>query len=306
MNSTLPQYISVPLDRDAHHYAEEFAAEQAAPAKGKQVYLNTLAVYAVHCYLKWLGVETHFINADSWHPGLRTLLNVADLVLPTGKLECRPVLPGESTLKIPLSVTQDRLGYVAVQFLSSLESVQLLGFLPAPTSDEPSEEEEKLGFYQHHLEQLQSLDTLIETIHAVNLRQWLEGIFHKDWQVPELVLIGNLRSIKNFRSTQKSNSTSRAKVINLADQLLVLVMQIIPQDTEKVNIRLRLYPGNDANYLPQSLQITLFDQTGTACIKTQARSDDNSMQLEFSCQVDERFSVNLMSDRISLTEKFVV
>ena len=299
MNSTISQYISVPLDQDAHRYAEEFAAEQATPEKGKQVYLNTLAVYAVHSYLKWLGVECDLTVSDSWHPGLRALFNVADLVLPNiGKLECRPVLPGERTLKIPLEVTQDRIGYVAVQFHQQLDSVQLLGFTPAMTSDEPLEE--------LHLQQLQSLVTLIETIHMVNLRQWLEGIFKQDWQAPELVLAGNLRRIQNFRNIQTNNSTTRAKVIHLAGHPLVLVVQVTPQHTEEVNIRLRLYPSNNVNYLPQDLQIILFDQAGTACMQAQTRSTNDCIQLEFDCQLGEKFSVNVILEKTSLTEKFVV
>jgi hypothetical protein len=299
MNSTLFQCISVPLDHEAHRYAEEFAAEQATPEKGKQVYLNILAVYAVHSYLKWLGVETDLTAGNSWHPGLRALLNVADLVLPNiGKLECCPVLPGESTLKIPLEVTQDRIGYVAVQFHSSLDSVQLRGFVPASTFTQLPEE--------IHLEQLQSLDILIETIHTVHLRLWLEGIFQKDWQIPESTMAGNFRRINNFRSIQTINSTSRAKVINLAGCSLVLVVQLTPKDTEEVNIRLRLYPGNDANHLPKDLQIILLDQTGTACMEAQTKSIDDWIQLEFGCQLGENFSVNMMLEHTNLTEKFVV
>ncbi|QDL09093.1 hypothetical protein DP113_15290 [Brasilonema octagenarum UFV-E1] len=297
--SSTSQYISVPLDKNAHCYAEEFAAEQATPEKGKQVYLNTLAVYAVHSYLKCLGIETDLTGSDSWHPGLRALLNVADLVLPNvGKLECRPVLPGERTLKIPLEVTQDGLGYVAVEFHDSLNSVQLLGFAPTMTSDEPPEEPD--------LEQLQSLVTLIETIHMVNLRQWLEGIFKQNWQAPELVLAGNSKRTLNFKSIQINNSTSRAKVMTLAGHPLVLVVQLTPKNTEEINIRLRLYPGNNVSYLPQDLQIILFDQAGTACMEAQTRSTNDCIQLEFGCQLGEKFSINVILKKTSLTEKFVI
>ena len=243
MTSTQSQSISIPLGKDAHEWAEQFAAEQDTPQKGKRVYLNTLAVYAVNSYLKWLMVDTDLSQGDSWHPGLRTLFDVADLVLPNmGKLECRPVLPGEVTLDLPLEVTQDRIGYVAVQFNQQLDSVQLLGFAPAMTFDLPHE---KL-----QLAQLQSLDTLFDTIHnslsqqaenagttpsavLVNLRQWLEGIFNEDWQPTGLVLASNFR-----RTTSITNSTSRGKVINLADQPLVLVVQLTDTVTEEVDIRL--------------------------------------------------------------------
>ncbi|PHM06717.1 DUF1822 family protein, partial [Nostoc sp. 'Peltigera malacea cyanobiont' DB3992] len=78
------------------------------------------AVYAVHSYLKWLNIETALNQGDSWHRGLRAIFDVADLVLPgVGKLECRPVLPDEAAIVLPPIMTQERIGYVAVQFSSN-------------------------------------------------------------------------------------------------------------------------------------------------------------------------------------------
>jgi hypothetical protein len=78
---------------------------------------------------------------------------VADLVLPNvGKLECRPVLPAEIAFEIPLEVIIDRIGYVAIQFHQKLDSVDLLGFAPAITSEEPPQ--------TIRLEELQSLTYL--------------------------------------------------------------------------------------------------------------------------------------------------
>lgn len=307
MTTTQSRPISVPVGEDAHRWAEQFAAEQDTPQKGKQVYLNTLAVYAVHSYLKWLMVETDLSGGDSWYPGLRALFDVADLVLlNVGKLECRPVLPGEVSFEIPTEVTQDRIGYVAVQFNQQLDSVQLLGFAPAITNDEPPQKVQ--------LAQLQSLDTLIDTIHGipskqvdnppatllVNLRQWLEGIFNEDWQPTGLVLASN------FRTTSIANCLSRAKVINLAGEPLLLVVELTPIAREVVDIRLRLYPGSEVIYLPENLQLIVFDEVGTACMEAQARSADNCMELEFSCQPGERFSVKVVLERTSLTEQFAV
>ena len=58
MSTKESQYLTVPLGSAAHHWAEQFAAEQATPQKGKQVYLNTLAVLSVQNYLKWQQIET--------------------------------------------------------------------------------------------------------------------------------------------------------------------------------------------------------------------------------------------------------
>lgn len=150
MNNTETS-ITVPLGHEAHDWAKKFAAEQvktepskleqlkrdreqakqARISRGKRVYLNTLAVYAVHSYLKWLQIETDLNSSDSWQPW-RSLFDVADLVIPNlGKLECRPVLIGENVLSLPPEALQDRIGYIAVQFQEQLNQVQLLGFAPA-------------------------------------------------------------------------------------------------------------------------------------------------------------------------------
>lgn len=320
MTRTQPPHLNIPLGQDAHRLALQFAAEQATPEKGKQVYLNTLAVYAVHSYLKWLPVEMAISEGDSWQPGVRAIFDVADLVLLNiGKLECRPVLPGEVAFTLPPEVTTDRIGYVAVQFSQQLDSVQLLGFVSASTSVEPPE--------KIQIAELQSLDALIDTIYRsptqqvqpsvvkpeillVNLRRWFEGIFNQDWQPAGLVLASNLRSTTELNVDPQTSSIARAKVITLGSQLvpqqLVLVVQLTPTTTEAIDIRMRLYPGGDSIHLPSSLQLIVLDEAGTACMEAQARSTDDWMQLEFSCQQEERFNVKVVLGEMSITEQFVV
>ena len=89
MNSQHQKLLEIPLGIEAHRLAGEFATEQVNTEKSKRVYLNILAVYAVHRYLKWLGIETSLMQSDSWNPILRNKWNVADLEIPRiGKLEC--------------------------------------------------------------------------------------------------------------------------------------------------------------------------------------------------------------------------
>ena len=304
MNTTQSQRLSVPVSQKAHRWAEEFAAEQDTPSKGKQVYLNTLAVYAVHSYLKWLNIETALNQGDSWHRCLRAIFDVADLVLPgVGKLECRPVLPQEAAIILPTEVMQDRIGYIAVQFSQELYSVELLGFA--------TEASETL-----QIANLQSLDTLIEAIHQqkqlVNLRQWLAGIFNPDWQPPELLLAGNFRSRNTATRasitasiTPMPNSMSRVKVIDLLPQI-VMLLQLTSTNSEVFDIRLRVYPGDNSIHLPPNLQLILLDEAGNTSMEAQAKSADDWMQLEFSCQHEEKFSVKFVLGERSFTEQFAV
>ncbi|NEO71769.1 DUF1822 family protein [Moorena sp. SIO3H5] len=128
--------FSVPLTRDAYQLAETFSREQHEPDKAQQVYLNTLAVYAVNFYCQCIEVETDLKGSDSWNSVLRSLMDVADLLVKDwGKLECRPVLPGELFCNLPPESQQDRVGYVVVEINEQTNQATLLGFTKiAPTS----------------------------------------------------------------------------------------------------------------------------------------------------------------------------
>ena len=133
MNDPIENFtFSVPLMLTAHTQAKEFVRHQANQEKAKQVYLNTLAVYAVNFYLECQEFETNVATSYSWDPVMQTLLDVADLdVKNRGKLECRPVVPGSKIVRVPAEVWDDRIGYVAVQFDELLQEATLLGFAEA-------------------------------------------------------------------------------------------------------------------------------------------------------------------------------
>jgi hypothetical protein len=157
MNIAELPLLTVPIELKAHEIARQLAAVQSTVQKGKRVYLNALAVYAVHSYLKWLQIETDLNYSDSFNPAKTALANVADLVIPgIGSLECRPVLPGETTMFLPEEVIENRIGYVGVQFSDRLDSVQLLGFAPSLDSSNPPQ--------QIAVAELMPIDTLIKQI----------------------------------------------------------------------------------------------------------------------------------------------
>jgi hypothetical protein len=137
MNTTEQYFLEILLNQNAHQCALKFAQEQATKQKGKQVYMNTLAVYAVNYFLEWAEWETNLDQNDSWNPGLRALFNVADLVIPDiGKLECRAVTEGETVIYLPPEVREERIAYIGVLLPEKLDKAKLLGFIPAAEIDE--------------------------------------------------------------------------------------------------------------------------------------------------------------------------
>jgi hypothetical protein len=127
--------FTVYLAREAHQIAEHFSQEQAEFEKAEQIYLNTLAVYAVNFYLQCLGFKTDFSAHQSRDSTRHSWLKVADLgVKDKGSLECRHVLPGSDFFEVPQAALSDRIGYVAVEINESMKEATLLGFTKQVTS----------------------------------------------------------------------------------------------------------------------------------------------------------------------------
>jgi Protein of unknown function (DUF1822) len=302
MNLTQSEPIIILLDSNAHRYAAQFAGEQATSQKGKQVYLNTLAVYGVSQYLKCLSIPTNLSQSNCWHPSLRAIFNIADLVLPNlGRLECCPILPGEQMLNIPLEVSDNCLGYIAVQFTDTLERVQLLGFLP---SDRINQQPEPIP-----LTQLQSLNKLLETIQnrssRVDLHQWIEGIFQPEWQALES-LLATQKPVFRTSIRSSAQTISRGKVITLDEYSLLLIMKIGDRSTEEVNIALQIYPFDKTDYLPIGLHVTVLDDLEQVCLEAQTNNQDNWIQLEFATHPEEEFSVKIELEEANIVEEFII
>jgi hypothetical protein len=294
MNSKEMQKTEIPLGIEAHCWAGKFAAEQATTEKSKQVYLNTLAVYAVHRYLKWLGIETDLSQSDCWNPILRNRWNVADLVVPDiGKLECLPVLPEETTVSLPSEVTEERIGYLAIQFSDRLDQVQLLGFTRTAIVE------------VLEISRLQSLDELIDLIspQPVNLEDWVAAIFDEVWLPIEALL--SPRKLSYARSRDK---IERAKKIDLGllvnDQQIALVVSIWTEENQEKGVLIQVCSMGEKESLPPGLKLTVTLESDEA--EAIAREVDNLIQLEFSELPGKQFTVQVSLENESVTEKFVV
>ena len=297
--------IEVPLGKEAHRFARKFAMEQATLKKRKQVYLNTLSVYAVRCYLNWLGIESDLSQSDSWNLILRNKLDVADLLIPeVGRLECRPVLPGEKSIALPTEVRRDRIGYLAVQFNEELDSVKLQGFAPIAA--------------QFRLTSLQDLDVLIDCLNPkrpVRLSQWLQSTFNDGWQTIEALLkpeqIDWAFSYGASRSSRLA-SISRAKQIDLgsaADELdnhqAILAVTLVPETDRQMDVLIQIHPATGQTHLPPHLQLKIVDETGKTFTATASHAD-RCIQQRFMSDFGECFSLQLTLGAASITENFSI
>lgn len=307
--------FTVSLALEAHSKAKQFRGYASNPRKAKQIYLNTLAVYAVNFYLQCLGFETELEKSDSSNPVMQTLMNVADLqVKNLGKLECRPVLPDSEACYVPPEVWEERIGYVAVQLDESLREATLLGFVEKVTTQEiPISLLKSLEDLREHIRQLKQQQDK-ERIH---LSHWLQNVFDAGWETvealfnpPQAELAFRFRSAYLTTTITPENSESgvkRGKLISLerADEQVALFVGLRPTTQSEIKISVDVYPIGGQTYLPEDLQLMVLDEKGETVMQAQARSTKN-IQLKFSGESGERFGVKVALGDVSITEPFLI
>lgn len=310
--------VPLPITQAARTTAQQFANQQPTPEKAEQVRLNTLAVWVVNDYLQMMDIATDITASDSWNPVMRLFADVSDLDMPNvGRLECRPVGAFEHACFVPPETWEERVGYVVVQIDESYQEAKLLGFVPNVATEElPLNQLQPPEALIEHLGQLRQ--SPVSTL--VNLSQWIVGIFESGWQSLEALwnsqepgLAYAFRSPETFTQQTANQSdavTRRAKLLDLgiqiADQPLMLIVELSPQANQKTSIRLQLHPTGNQLYLPQGVQLTVLDDTGAVFLEAQARSADNYIQLQLRGDIGERFSVRVALNDISITEQFVI
>jgi hypothetical protein len=294
-----PWTFTVSLALEAHSRAEQFRRYQSNPHKAKQVYLNTLAVYAANVYLQCRGFETDLDKSASCDPAMQMLLDTADLVVENrGKLECRPVLPDAEVVCVPAEVWQDRIGYVAVQLNESLREATLLGFV------------EKVARSELPLSQLRSLEELPGYLNKirplVNLSQWFENVFEAGWQAVEALL--DTEPTELAFSFRGATDVMRCKLIELGTpgQAVAMIVTITRESEQEMDISVEVQPPKGQTYLPSNLQLMVLDEDGEAVIDARARSDNKKIQLEFGGEPGDRFAVKVALGDVSVTETFII
>jgi hypothetical protein len=327
--------VPLPITETAQRIAAGFAQAQSDPVKAATVRLNTLAVCVVDSYCQMMGIPTARESSDSWDPLMRTVADVADLMLPTlGQLECRPVTGNATVCPIPPEVWELRVGYVVVAIDEARQTANLLGFVPHVETEElplaQLQPVEDLLDYLYELQQslvpnvTKSSDLGVNNLfrEAVNLSQWLNASFETGWQAVEDLLSPNTLSpafsfrgeLDNFSATTSEETASpgikRAKLINLALQLghqqVVLVVEMQVESPQQVNLGLQVHPTGDQPYLPAGLELAVLEPTEEVFMQARSRQADNYIQLQLSGAPGERFKVRLSLEEASYIEEFVI
>ena len=100
----------------------------------------------------------------------------------------------------------------------------------------------------------------------------------------------------------------RGKVINLGIEKnsVALVMTIMPEGRDKTNVHLRVYPIKEQIYLPPNLKLIVLDENKLTLLSIESGSMDNAVQLEFTDDPGDYFTVKVALGNVSVTENFVL
>ncbi len=152
-------------------------------------------------------------------------------------------------------------------------------------------------------------DSLTPNQTLVQLKQWLENIVEAGWQDIETLLGTQINPAWNMRS-KTGAFLSKGKLIDLgkvlSDRTVVLVVTLPADNEQEMDIIVEVRPTTGQTYLPPNLQLVVLDFEGITVMEAQTRSSNKNIQLQFSAEAGEQFSVKLALGDISVTEDFVI
>jgi hypothetical protein len=119
-----------------------------------------------------------------------------------------------------------------------------------------------------------------------------------------------VESLQKIDPENPATSIKRMKLIDLgmeiAGKTVALVVAFLQKIDGDISVLLQVYPTGHDDYLPQDLKLRLQDDSGTILREVIARRTDIFIQLKFSCEIGERFSVQIGLGNNNSSENFVI
>lgn len=302
-NLTKTLTFSMPLTYSLLEQGKKLSATQINPTKQRQIFLNYLAVQVVHYYCQCLGIETQCFNLDdSWELLNQSVLDQAELSFPTGdKLECRPILPHQTEISLPLEVQTNRVGYLLIEIDEQQRKGTILGFMF-------SDEVQTL-----HRSKMQSLDCFLEYCQRfiLNPIDYLTQLFQltPEWLNPEEVLVPDYRRLKHLSGDsiglkqEKGRKIEKAQIIAINKRRLALIVHLIWESIHQIHLKARIQPIDSQKSLPLNLQIALIDSENRVLTQKIADEGDNCLRLVHDLPQNHQLNIQIQSGEEQKTQK---
>jgi hypothetical protein len=133
----------------------------------------------------------------------------------------------------------------------------------------------------------------------VRLRQWFHNVFEPDWHSIEEIFDPAATNI-----AFKTAGVKRAKLFELASQV-ALIVTLKNESSTRTSILLQLH-NTDRHYLPENLLMTVLSPLGVVLGCANAHPTSEVIQLEFTVERGEEFTVELTSGGLTVTQDFLM
>ena len=302
--------LGIPLGKEVQQLALAFASEQKDVKTGKQVFLNTLSVIAVHKCLKMFGFDSYLESGDCWNKVKRSLFNVADLLVADwGRIECFPILPKQENLELEPGLLDERKGCIGVKFHEHFNYVEMFGFKRFDRNIK-SELEKTLTLKVKELQVFEDIFHHLPCISKTTLEQWNNQDFAKYdnnyWQSPESL---GFQPLSAFASNTRP--IFRGRNINFETLSGSHTIRLLIGYDSQRNFQFGVHPQSNHHQLPDNLTITLRDHEGFWNYKglTIEELDIRKLPehgLRFPLEKGYSFQIELCLDDEKKIEKFTV
>ncbi|MEG4985376.1 DUF1822 family protein [Microcoleus sp. BR0-C5] len=139
---------------------------------------------------------------------------------------------------------------------------------------------------------------------VINLSQWFQNNFveaiQEAWLTVEEVLGKNIRN-PAFRS----QAVKRAKLIQLAEITVALILDIAPAENQEISTILGVYPIGSQTYLPENLKLDVYESEETL-VEIQAPLQSEGMIQELFLLPGEAFRIEVSLGDFKQIEKFIL
>ena len=120
-------------------------------------------------------------------------------------------------------------------------------------------------------------------------------------------------AVESLRKIDPSNPATgirRVKLVDLGMQIagnaVALAVALVQKVNDEVGVLVQVYPTGDEDYLPADLQLLLLSESGVILREVIARRTDVCLQLKFSGEPGEKFSIKLALEKANIIENFVI
>ena len=305
-----------------------------------QIYLNTLALFALEKWLKESMPEQSISTSDRYIENTGRL-NIGEFkvcAIATDNLLDELVELPRNVVESPELITHF---YAIVEVLEEQEEVIFRGCLNynqlsdyrdrtnrSPRSPQDNfyqlplslfdTEPNHLLFCCRFLEPTSiSLPVTSQTTTAVpeeyiqksttKLSQWLQNVFDETWQTIDSLI--NSEANLEYALRNVNEEVKRAKLIDLGMQLgernVALLVKIKEEPSGKLAVLIQLHPDGKTRHLPPNLKLILLSKAGQVLQQVESRTYDNYIQLKpIKGEKGKRFQIQVSLESFSITESF--